>query len=303
MSAVRDFFTAIDRLPRAAVIALSVALALLIAALDAATGSEVAMTLFYLVPLCIAAWAGGRRTGALFAVGIAAIWYVAEALSVGEWTSGVAVWNGIVRFAVLYLAALVMATLREAIDEQRLLARRDERTGLANAREFAERATIELKRVARLGVPLTVAYCDVDDLKRVNDTYGHEAGDRLLAGVALALRASLRSTDMVARMGGDEFACLLPGAMGGDALAALMKVLDGVAELSDEGSGRATVSIGAVWTRMPVKSVDTLLRQADAHLYEVKASGKDGLLASAAGEAPQTGIMRREPTASRIGEA
>lgn len=291
MDLTRNAVQAVDRLPRHAVVPACVAGALAIAALDAVTGGRVAMTLFYLLPLSVAAWAGGKKMGSLFAVGIAGLWYAADALSFGEWSSTTAIWNGVVRFAVLFLAAQVIATLHETIDEQRLLARRDERTGLANAREFMERAGVELKRVARFGSPLTVAYCDVDDLKVVNDTDGHEAGDRLLAAIAGALRSSLRASDMVARMGGDEFALLLPGTGEEDAWTALMKIIENTEGLSTQGR-RVTVSIGAVWTCLRSDDVEGLLREADTCLYMVKGAGKDGLLLAAAGDTPDARAIR-----------
>lgn len=88
-------------------------------------------------------------------------------------------------------------------------ARTDQLTGLANRRAWEESAPRELGRAARHGLSATLALLDVDDLKRLNDTQGHAAGDALLRAVAVRWRAQIRDADLRARVGGDEFALLL----------------------------------------------------------------------------------------------
>ncbi len=152
---------------------------------------------------------------------------------------------------------------------------------------------MELRRLSRTGSRLTVAYCDVDNLKTINDTLGHDAGDRLLRAVGQSMRAALRATDTVARMGGDEFALLLPDTSGEDAWTALLKVRESAHAAIILEELDASVSVGAVWTGGERSGLDALLRQADAAMYEVKGAGKDGVLACPAGHAPHAADIRR----------
>lgn len=291
----------LDRLeqqPRWALIVGGIAWTLAIGLLDWLTGTRITLSLFYMPPVAIAAWAGGRKAGLAASVLTAAMWYAADALAVAQWVSAVQLWNVAVRLAFLAILALVVASLHDTLREQHELARRDIQTGLANARELRERAQVELRRLQRVGAPLTLAYCDVDNLKVVNDLMGHEAGDRLLRLVGQAMRDALRSSDTVARMGGDEFALLLADTADSAAYAALVKVQAAVCAAIDAERFEATLSIGAVWSRFPVADVDVLLRQADAALYAVKDSGKDGMLLSAAGRPPDPTTIHRPPLPS-----
>jgi diguanylate cyclase (GGDEF)-like protein len=293
MSSPSRVLDAVARQPRWLMLLVAAGWTLAIGLLDALTGARITLSFFYMLPLALVAWTAGRTWGTAYALMIAAVWYAADAVVADEWVSSVAVWNAIVRLAILVFVAFVVALLRETLDREALLARQDPQTGLANALEFRERAAAELARLARCGVPLTVAYCDVDALKAVNDIRGHEAGDRVLATVAAALRGSLRGRDMVARLGGDEFAVLLPDTADEAALAALSKALTAVREALGAVAGAPSLSIGAVWTRLPVSGLDCLLREADARLYMVKANGKDGLLLTSVDVPPNAAAIRR----------
>ena len=110
---------------------------------------------------------------------------------------------------------------------------------------------------------------DVDGLKGVNDSRGHQAGDALLRGIADALRAVLRSEDIAVRTGGDEFIVLLPDSDRGEAVKVAYRIRQRIAALGDHGAGGVSSGI-AVWRRG--SDPDETLRQADAELYRAKAS-------------------------------
>jgi diguanylate cyclase (GGDEF)-like protein len=120
----------------------------------------------------------------------------------------------------------------------------------------------EIDRARRTDDQLVLAFVDVDGLKRVNDTYGHAAGDQLLRDVVAALRARLRSYDLIVRYGGDEFVCALPGAD----IATAQNRFDEVEETLKETNGQTSITVGLDRLRDP-DSLDDLIARADAALY------------------------------------
>ena len=155
-------------------------------------------------------------------------------------------------------------------------ATRDSLTGLLNRAGFRRRLAEEAARADRTGSPLSLALLDLDHFKRINDAHGHPAGDRALVEVAARLRAVSRPDDHVARLGGEEFAWLLPASGGEDALRAAERAREAVAAMALDGLGALTVSIG-VCELAPGGGgdVDDLYRVADAALYRAKADGRD----------------------------
>lgn len=153
------------------------------------------------------------------------------------------------------------------------LSRVDALTGLANRRAFDEALEVELARSRRTGQPLALVMLDVDHFKRFNDTFGHQAGDRALALVGDTLRGVARREDRPCRMGGEEFAVLLPGAEGAGAVevAERMRRAIGAAPLAE---GPITVSLGVAWTHGR-ESGEQVVAQADARLYAAKLDGRN----------------------------
>ena len=162
------------------------------------------------------------------------------------------------------------------------LARTDPLTGLPNRRHFDEFKDNEFWRSKRSGQPLALLICDIDFFKGYNDTYGHAQGDQCLCAVAGALRSSLRRAgDMVARIGGEEFAVLLPATIKEPALTLAESYRKAVADLAIPHSASSvaayvTISIGlAVLDLEGADDFDALFRQADQALYRAKAGGRN----------------------------
>lgn len=146
---------------------------------------------------------------------------------------------------------------------------RDDMTGALNRRPGREQMQALFDRARRDASALTFVFVDVDGLKLVNDSLGHDRGDALLAAVGSALRLSLRSYDLVVRYGGDEFVCALPGATADaaqESLARVRSTLDGLVP-------GATVSAG--WAELrPGDTIDNAIRRADAALYKSRRSDR-----------------------------
>lgn len=163
---------------------------------------------------------------------------------------------------------------RLAAEDRRQAARylsaayRDDTTGALNRRPGREQMQVLLDRARRDASALTLIFVDVDGLKRVNDSQGHDRGDALLAAVGTALRSSLRSYDVVVRYGGDEFVCALPGGTAKAAEESLARVRSALDRLLPG----ATVSAGCAELRT-TDTIDDLIRRADGDLYQKRSSG------------------------------
>ncbi len=174
------------------------------------------------------------------------------------------------------LAQSVALVIDSAETRHRLahLAETDPLTGIPNRRAFTTRLQEELARAMRHGHPLTLALVDVDEFKPVNDRFGHERGDRLLQELASRLHVLLRSGDLLCRIGGDEFAVLLPETGEKAAAETLERLRQAVSSTSLAGLD-VTVTIGGAVTGDGTSSGSGLLRAADRALYAGKAQGRD----------------------------
>mgnify|MGYP002784713389 CR=1 FL=1 len=175
------------------------------------------------------------------------------------------------RFAALAGLAIANTEARARLVE---LARTDPLTGLANRRAFDERLAAELARARREGSPLSLALVDLDRFKRVNDVHGHAVGDEVLREVARRLRDVARATDVVARLGGEELAWLLPGTGLDAAMEAAERLRAGIRGTPVGRAGRQTASIG-IAEAAPGDLPGDLLRRADGALYRAKDGGRD----------------------------
>jgi len=181
-------------------------------------------------------------------------------------------------FVIVAALFVVREIGRRAQAENRLeeLATTDALTGLKNRRKFDATIEMEWRRAMRYGTPISLLMIDADHFKNFNDTYGHQAGDQVLIGIAICISDSVqRGGDCAARYGGEEFAVLLPGQSAAEALAAAEMIRRKVAEWSDDPVV-TTVSIG-VASVLPVAPMDwpELVNSADKALYAAKAGGRD----------------------------
>ena len=151
-------------------------------------------------------------------------------------------------------------------------------TGLANRRAFFEAAQQELTRWQRAPRELALIMFDADHFKKINDTWGHAAGDAVLCDLAAMLTATFRQADIVARLGGEEFVALLPsvGTEGGlMAATRLLRAVEARTVTVDGNAIRYTVSAGVATMDASVSGLDALMKRADAAVYQAKAKGRN----------------------------
>jgi diguanylate cyclase (GGDEF)-like protein/PAS domain S-box-containing protein len=168
--------------------------------------------------------------------------------------------------------------LKKAEDKLRELATTDSLTGLFNRRSFFESGKIEVERSGRYASPLSLMMLDLDHFKEVNDTYGHETGDQVLQMLADVMRNTLRQVDIIGRIGGEEFAVLLPGTTRAEARISAERLRARVEESGLEKGQQAvkfTVSIGLAEASKECRDLPSLLKRADEALYAAKDQGRN----------------------------
>lgn len=237
-----------------------------------------AVGFLYGVPISIAAaefaWRGALVSGTI-AIVLGIAWAVAEDVPVE--TMGTRM--GVFAAVALVIALQVEKSRKLEVERERLvdelhrLAMSDQLTGVANRRSWDERFATELRGAARAGHELVLVAVDLDGLKHVNDTSGHEGGDRLIRAAAAALADGIRETDFLARVGGDEFLLLLPHCTEADA----RRLVERMIAASPRGIG---FSAGvAAWDAR--ESGSELIARADRALYRAKAAGGASVEAAA----------------------
>jgi len=164
-------------------------------------------------------------------------------------------------------------------EKLRALSITDELTGLPNRRGFFALAEQQFKAAARTRGDLVLLFSDLDDFKKINDTWGHQEGDKALSAMAGIFRETYRDSDVIARMSGDEFAILLIDMPEESLLASRARLNKNIAEFNSrpDGSYTLSASVGmAVYNHDSPCSVDEMLRQADTRMYEEKQRKKNG---------------------------
>lgn len=179
---------------------------------------------------------------------------------------------------IILSACLVGTLLRERSEKERTLKRlanRDHLTGLYNRRYFFEAAERELSKIKREPAAVTLLWIDVDHFKSINDQHGHAAGDRVLAFFGRLVQSMFRRSDLIARMGGEEFAILTHGETDTRAIAAKLRAQLQASLISASDVVPFTVSVGVTALNPGDASIEATLARADAALYEAKANGRD----------------------------
>ena len=271
---------ALDRLihiPPAAAGGYAILMTLAIAVADYVTGHQDHFSVFYMLPVMLATWGIGRFAGYTVGFGCAIIWQATNALAgqvfEAPWEP---VWSAVTRVAFFLVAATLAFEMRRRLTEEMGLARIDPLTGALNRRAFFEvlHSTVSMRNSPVLGI----VYLDIDDFKRVNDQFGHDAGDEVLTILANGAMAAQRKGDVVGRIGGDEFLLLVRGQTVDGVEAGIRRFCEVIRAALALTPARPSFSAGAAILPADAHANATrLIAEADTLMLHVKAAGKGHL--------------------------
>ena len=183
---------------------------------------------------------------------------------------------------VAYITTMLSADIRHAVDKIKQVSDTDELTGTYNMRAFSSMLQRAFRQSVRYGHALSVVMIDSDNLKQINDTHGHESGNRLLQHLVRCIREQLRGSDVMARFGGDEFIVLLPETNNKGALEMAERIRKAV-EVSRfdvrSGDTNITVSLGVASYPEDGGNLDVILDKADKAMYRAKQRGRNKVVA------------------------
>jgi diguanylate cyclase (GGDEF)-like protein len=249
-----------------------------VAMFDYLAGPEFGLSLFYLFPILVVARLGDWTSAWFTAVLAAIAWMIIDVLSSQPYSTFLApLWNTFTRLAFFSIALLAMRSYEGRLASAEIRALSDPLTGLPNRQYLRIMLGAARARLQRYDHPLTLAYLDIDDFKKVNDRHGHHAGDLLLRRIAEILTDCTRDVDTVVRLGGDEFLMLLPEARAEEAMPVLERVRHALLGVRVDSTD-VSMSIGACTFYRPMGSIEEMINEADERMYRVKRSGKNAVI-------------------------
>lgn len=263
---------------RASILAVGLVSVAVAGILDYLLGPSVSLGAVYLLPVGLAAWQAGSRTGILLAfcsagIGVAAAWFAGRDVL----TFPVMLWQFVTLAGVGAAFAVLLVRLRRAQSRTQALSLVDFLTGALNSRAFDNILENEHRKSARYKRPLTLAYIGLDDFKRVNNRFGHTVGDTLLRKVARAMMKQLRASDRVARLGGDEFVILLPETDRQSAKTVIPKLCERLAGEMEDNHWPVTFSVAVVTFMQVPPSVPAMIKTAEKLMRAIKKGGKNAV--------------------------
>jgi len=256
-------------------IGVGILLLYLVVVLDHVTGNELSFSLFYAFPIALIAWVSHWKVGVFAAIAGAGAWLWVDSLTGITYSfPEIQYWNALVRLG-FFLITVLSINLAQNLAREKVIASTDYVSGARNRRYFHEFLQNEIDRSIRYAHPFSMTYLDIDDFKTINDTLGHKTGDEVLRTVVETIHENLRKTDLLARIGGDEFAILLPETDAQAVKNVVPKIQEKLADKMTGSSWHITVSVGVVTFIKAPRSADSALNIADRIMYNAKKDGKN----------------------------
>jgi diguanylate cyclase (GGDEF)-like protein len=273
-------FNHLDRLSGPMLLCLSFGLVVLTGIIDFFTGGY-SFILFYLFPIFLASWFIDRTAGGLVCIGSFAASLLANPyryIMRHYAHPSFYYWDLTLEFTYLILLSLMFSALRTQFNTEREMSRVDPLTRALNRRGLLELLTYEIAQCSRHNRSLSLAFLDLDNFKTINDQSGHAEGDKVLCAVVASLHETLRHTDTIARVGGDEFVMMLPGSDAETTGEFINKIQEHLLLTMKTHHWPVTFSIGLITYVNPQGSAEELIHQVDKLMYSIKNQNKNGVL-------------------------
>jgi diguanylate cyclase (GGDEF)-like protein len=243
--------------------------------IDLATGYEYSFAVFYLIPISIAAWFDNPKITVLTILAAGGTWLYADFGSGHQYTHAITpIWNALVRLTFFSVVAYLLFKVRGALIEMTKMAMKDSLTALNNSRAFQLQYQDLHKKSHKSSQPLAIGLIDLDGFKKVNDTHGHSKGDDVLVEFAKVLKSATRSSDIIARMGGDEFVVVLKNTdpKGAQDYANRLRSVFEASGLKARFDVDFSMGI-SIFNQLP-ENLDEATHKADLLMYQAKELGK-----------------------------
>jgi len=248
---------------------------LFIGIIDWLTGYEIAFSIFYVIPVLFSSWYIGSLQSYFISFFASAIWLAADILSYHFYSQPlIPIWNAMVRLLFFCIISYSFGKIKELSDRANELARTDFLTSLPNSRNFYDQLKSEMERFLRFRHLFSIVYIDIDNFKKINDVFGHMKGDEVLKTVANILKENIRSIDVVARIGGDEFVILLPETDIQQTQSSLDRIRRELLKIENFPIA-FSCGVATFKTNLPSEIASDLINLTDELMYEAKRNGKN----------------------------
>jgi diguanylate cyclase (GGDEF)-like protein len=273
---IKTIIDSLEKLPKPFLTFVGFLLVLAIGSLDSLTSYDISVSVLYLLPIALIAWFEGGVPAAIISIFSAITWAVSD-LASGHIYSSVAapIWNSLVVLAMFFTVTFSLVTFKKLLQKEREHAHTDELTGATNFKFFYEQAGVEIRKAALQKQPLTLASINLDNLKQINDTFGHLAGDFILHEVSHIMKSTARSTDIISRLGGARFAILMPGTGDKNAADIISKVQEHLLDMVKKSGWPVTFSTGVVTCEGPGCTIDELIKRAEDLMNAAREAGSN----------------------------
>ena len=245
--------------------------------IDTLTGKELDFSLFYVIPILIVTWHTGLGLGIVFSLISALVWLLSDVLSGNVTLLSIYAWNTLTRLGFFLTIAFLLSRLLTVLEHEREIAHTDYLTGALNSLFFYNVLQMEINRCLRYKNFFTIAYIDLDNFKTVNDEFGYATGDKVLCFVVNQIKNRLRKVDVVARLGGDAFALLMPETNQQSAQVVLSKLQHNILAGMQKNNWPVTLSIGVLTCIDPPPTANEAIKKVDDLMYSVKKSSKNNI--------------------------
>jgi diguanylate cyclase (GGDEF)-like protein len=272
-----NFLENIEKQNKSFIIAIGYIIIGVLGIIDTLTGKELDFSLFYVIPILIVTWHTGLGLGIVFSLISALVWLLSDVLSGNVTLLSIYAWNTLTRLGFFLTIAFLLSRLLTVLEHEREIAHKDYLTGALNSLFFYNVLQMEINRSLRYKNLFTIAYIDLDNIKTVNDEFGHATGDEVLCFVVNQIKNSLRKVDVVARLGGDEFALLMPETNQKSAQVVLSKLQHNILAGMQKNNWPVTLSIGVLTYIDTPPTANEAIKKVDDLMYSVKKSSKNNI--------------------------